>query len=428
MKETLASLRSLLRTRGRGVKEGPIQTVGDRETSILASRGFLLVLALLTVALLALRAGGFAALSLTMLLVGLCARREAVRGGRELKLSADAPSRPLRVGESSDVTLRLENTSLRPARRTELVMPVPARPCALPAEGLEPAFAHVYDDDGKTADLPLWRCLVGQLPAGSEAEISLRWDAVKRGLLDFGEAAVRTGDRLGLTFCETRPPFAGSAALTVWPRRVPVKTEAFLQSLWDGAAGRRGYAEDPTRLKNVREYREGDNVRRLDQRMLARTGELMIREYETVLPCSIRLLCDVASFGPGEELEEAISVMASLFEDLQVRGIPCSLTLPEGVGAPADLTEAALEELLTALALLREESALPLCQEELLVSPRPGERRWLFARSLQDLSDPAFFRRLAESGLTAVLTHPEGAEGADATVLALESLEGGCGK
>lgn len=403
----------------------PARTIGDRESSILPSLGFLAVTGLASVLLLTLRATGFGALCLAMFLLGFAARRQAVRGGKGLSLSVDAPSRPLRVGESAGFSLRLNNDSRRPARRVEISYPVPPLPCARPLEGLEPGLRLAFGEEGRPEDLPVWLCRPGKLPGQSEAEIPLLWQAEKRGLLRCGDAAVRTGDDLGLTFSETHPPVKGETLLTVWPRRVPVKTEAFLQNLWDGQAGRRGYAEDPTLLRSVRDYREGDSARRLDKRMLARTGELMIREYETVLPCSLRFICDVNSFGPGEELEESISIMASLLEELCRRGIPCSLTLPAAGGDPVNLTEAPLEELLTALALLEEDKAQPLFPEELLSAPRPGERRWLFASSLRSLSAPAYFDRLAENGLTAVLKQPEGAEAFPGAVLAAESLLGG---
>ena len=91
--------------------------------------------------------------------------------------------------------------------------------------------------------------------------------------------SVRVSDPFGLV--ELGRSFRSTATLTVTPRTVPLPPIP-LGGAWTGSGDNRprafaiGSAEDVT----VREYRRGDDLRRVHWRSSARVGELMVRREE----------------------------------------------------------------------------------------------------------------------------------------------------
>ena len=100
-----------------------------------------------------------------------------------------------------------------------------------------------------------------------------------RGKFDIGPMTVRVVDPFGLV--ELARAFQTTVPLTVTPRTVPLSSIP-LGGAWTGSGDNRprafatGSAEDVT----VREYRRGDDLRRVHWRSSARVGELMVRREE----------------------------------------------------------------------------------------------------------------------------------------------------
>ena len=127
---------------------------------------------------------------------------------------------------------------------------------------------------------------------------------------------VRVSDPFGLV--ELGRAFHTTVPLTVTPRTVPL-TQIPLGGAWTGSGDNRprafatGSAEDVT----VREYRRGDELRRVHWRSSAKIGELMVRREEQPWQSRATLFFDNrlrAHRGQGiaSSLEAAVSAAASI--------------------------------------------------------------------------------------------------------------------
>nr|WP_207950426.1 DUF58 domain-containing protein [Nocardioides ochotonae] len=155
-----------------------------------------------------------------------------------------------------------------------------------------------------------------------------------RGRFEIGPMRVRVGDPFGLV--EVERAFQTAVPLTVTPRTVPLPTIP-LGGAWTGSGDNRprafatGSAEDVT----VREYRRGDDLRRVHWRSSARMGELMVRREEQPWQSRATLFLDnraVAHRGQGvaSSLEAAVSAAASIAVHLGHRGFTVRLVTATG--------------------------------------------------------------------------------------------------
>ncbi len=155
-----------------------------------------------------------------------------------------------------------------------------------------------------------------------------------RGRFDIGPMAVRVTDPFGLI--ELGRAFHTTASLTVTPRTV-VLPGIPLGGAWTGSGDNRprafatGSAEDVT----VREYRRGDDLRRVHWRSSARVGELMVRREEQPWQSRATVFLDnrlISHRGQGvaSSLEAAVSVAASVAVHLSQRGYAVRLVTASG--------------------------------------------------------------------------------------------------
>jgi len=155
-----------------------------------------------------------------------------------------------------------------------------------------------------------------------------------RGRFEIGPMSVRVSDPFGMV--ELGRAFQSSARLVVTPRTVPLPTIP-LGGAWTGSGDNRprvfasGSAEDVT----VREYRRGDDLRRVHWRSSARVGELMVRREEQPWQSRATLFLDNrirAHRGQGiaSSLEAAVSAAASVAVHLSRRGFTVRLVTATG--------------------------------------------------------------------------------------------------
>jgi uncharacterized protein (DUF58 family) len=155
-----------------------------------------------------------------------------------------------------------------------------------------------------------------------------------RGHFDIGPMSVRVSDPFGLV--ELGRSFQATVPLTVTPRTVPLPAIP-LGGGWTGSGDNRprafaaGSAEDVT----VREYRRGDDLRRVHWRSSARLGELMVRREEQPWQSRATLFLDNrqrAHRGQGiaSSLEAAVSAAASVAVHLSQRGFAVRLVTASG--------------------------------------------------------------------------------------------------
>jgi uncharacterized protein (DUF58 family) len=137
-----------------------------------------------------------------------------------------------------------------------------------------------------------------------------------RGRFRVGPLTVRLTDPFGM--CEVARSFSASDVLVVTPQVVGLP-EIRLGGDWAGAgeSRARSVATSGEDDAATRDYRQGDDLRRIHWRSTARRGELMVRREEQPWQSRAALLVDCRGGvhhgdGPASSLEWAVSAAASV--------------------------------------------------------------------------------------------------------------------
>jgi uncharacterized protein (DUF58 family) len=155
-----------------------------------------------------------------------------------------------------------------------------------------------------------------------------------RGKFFIGPMTVTVSDPFGLI--EQNRSFHTRTPLVVTPKVVPLPVIP-LSGAWTGSGDNRprafatGSAEDVT----VREYRRGDDLRRVHWRSSARVGELMVRREEQPWQSRATVFLDNRKLshrgsGAASSLEQAVSLTASIAVHLIQRGFMVRLVTAAG--------------------------------------------------------------------------------------------------
>jgi len=233
-------------------------------------------------------------------------------GRARYRLSCERSLQPLRVpvGQAARVTLSLKNAGRLPSSVLMLEDEVPY------ALGTRPRF--VIDQIG-----PRWR---------REIEYTLRSDV--RGRFQVGPLSVRVCDPFGLI--EIDRAFAARHSLTVTPQVQPLP-DGHLFGEWSGSGDNRprAFAAAGTEDVLIREYRHGDDLRRVHWRSTARVGELMVRREEQPWQTRATLLMDTRASahrgsGPASSFEWLVTATASVGVHLSGQGYALRLVSETG--------------------------------------------------------------------------------------------------
>jgi uncharacterized protein (DUF58 family) len=169
---------------------------------------------------------------------------------------------------------------------------------------------------GTTVEVPVGRGLaefpVPSLRAGRTYEEVFVVPTSVRGVLPVGPVRTIQGDPIGLLRRESAG--AEPLRLFVHPRTIPVPSMStgFVRDL-EGNPTRDLSASDVA-FHAVREYAPGDERRHIHWRSSAKTGTLMVRQFEETRRSHILIALSVASpdYATDEEFELAVSVAGSL--------------------------------------------------------------------------------------------------------------------
>lgn len=155
-----------------------------------------------------------------------------------------------------------------------------------------------------------------------------------RGRYRIGPLSVRLTDPFGL--CELARSFASVEELVVTPVVHPLPAVR-LGGDWAGGgeAASRSVAVSGSDDATTREYRYGDDLRKVHWKSTARTGELMVRREEQPFQSRATLLLDGRmgahrGDGPGSSFEWAVSAVASIGVSLSRAGFVLSLLRDSG--------------------------------------------------------------------------------------------------
>jgi uncharacterized protein (DUF58 family) len=256
-------------------------------------------------------------LRVAILLAALPLLAAAYVGRTRYRLSCSRSLQPHRVqvGGSSRVVLRLQNLSRLPTGTMLLEDRLPYALGSRPRLVLERLGPH----------------------QASSVAYTVRADV--RGRYEVGPLVVRLTDPFGL--CELVRAFPSIDKLTVIPQVVPLPSVR-LAGEYAGAGESRArsvavHGEDDAA---TREYRYGDDLRRVHWRSTARVGELMVRREEQPWESRATVVLDTRSFahrgeGPTASFEWAVSAAASIALHLRHNGYKLRLVTDSGIDVDA---------------------------------------------------------------------------------------------
>lgn len=186
------------------------------------------------------------------------------------------------------------------------------------------------------------RFVVDRLGAQAGVEVHYPLRCERRGRYRLGPVAVRLRDPFGLA--ELGKSFADVDELVVTPAVHPLPLVR-LGGEWAGLgeSTRRSVATAGEDDASVREYRLGDDLRRVHWRSTARRGELMVRREEQPWESRAVLLLDTRATahtgeGPTSSLEWAVSAVASVGVHLDREGFALRLVFDTGTSVEAAAT------------------------------------------------------------------------------------------
>ncbi|MBF4160614.1 DUF58 domain-containing protein [Nocardioides acrostichi] len=248
--------------------------------------------------------------------------------------------------------------------------------------------------------------------AGWQRRVTYQVRSDVRGRFEIGPMTVRITDPFGLI--ELGRTFTSKASLVV----TPAITVLPVVPLGAGAGGSgevrpRSFATGSAEDVTVREYRRGDDLRRVHWRSSARTGDLMVRREEQPWQARATVLLDhraAAHRGQGvaSSLETAVSAAASVVAHLTQRGFWVRLATADGElvrtsggqGYGPASPEAGVQAVLESLAVLEPSRSRALDSRWL----GDGEHHGLVVAVLGDLgdADTATLRRIRSQSSSAL--------------------------
>ncbi len=251
------------------------------------------------------------------------------------RLSCTRLLRPARVpvDTPAEVVLRLSNLSRLPSG---LLLVEDALPYTL---GTRPRF------------------VLDRVEPHGEREVSYPVRSETRGRYRIGPLALRLADPFGMV--ELSQSFASYDELVITPRleRLP---PVRLGGAWTGGGDAQSRAVAAAGEDDVvpREYRRGDDLRRVDWRSTARLGELMVRREEQPWQSRGAILLDTRAaahrgHGLGASIEWAVAAAASIGSHLARSGYALRLVTDTGEELTAPIGTGFEDLLLDRLATIR---------------------------------------------------------------------------
>ncbi|WP_328957172.1 DUF58 domain-containing protein [Kitasatospora purpeofusca] len=185
---------------------------------------------------------------------------------------------------------------------------------------------------------PRPRFVLDRVEPRGHREVSYRVRSDLRGRYPLGPLQLRLSDPFGM--CELNRSFAASDVLTVVPQVLPLP-HVRLTGEWAGQGESRtrslALAGDDDVI--LREYRSGDDLRRVHWKSTARYGELMVRREEQPRRARATVLLDTRETGhrgsgPASSFEWAVACAASVSVHLLERGYQTRLLTDTGHAVP----------------------------------------------------------------------------------------------
>jgi uncharacterized protein (DUF58 family) len=153
----------------------------------------------------------------------------------------------------------------------------------------------------------------------------------RRGVYALGPAEVLGRDPFGILRFAAR--FERRDEVVVYPRTFDLQDFPVLGG--GPEAGSRGILRRGDEFSGLREYRQGDDRRHIHWKSVARTGELVVKEFVEDAPRRFAVALDLRRWGARSseaEVEDAVSAAGSVLRYLHGLGLPSRLILNDSAG------------------------------------------------------------------------------------------------
>lgn len=217
-------------------------------------------------------------------------------------------------------------------------------------EGRLPVGMLLFEDQLPRELGTVQRFMLDRMGSSWNRTVSYTVQPPRRGHFELGPLAVRVSDPFG--FIGLTRSFRTTSRLVVTPRVTRLPATSIGGAIAESGerrmrASSAGSAEDVT----VREYRRGDDLRRVHWRSTARAGELMVRREEEPWQNRATVLLDTRrvahTVGPDGSMEWAVEAAASICVHLGRSGYSLRLVTERSItqDAVAESTALVLDEL-----------------------------------------------------------------------------------
>lgn len=165
-------------------------------------------------------------------------------------------------------------------------------------------------------DLPIGddheRFTISTLAAGQSRQTNVEFTAIRRAILPIGPLSIRKGDPFGLVRHEKK--LVDQINVFIHPQTIMLNTlnAGIPRDLEGQPSGE--IVDDDLDFYGLREYEPGDDVRNVHWLSTAKTGSLMIRQYEATRRTDTALTISVNpdDYMDAREFELAVSIHASI--------------------------------------------------------------------------------------------------------------------
>ncbi len=225
---------------------------------------------------------------------------------RRLVIRQKVDQQHLFFGEEVTLSISIENRKLLPLSWLDV------------EDKITPPLSNIKKQDFRLQKIPqdilLTTWLLGPLQRVTRR---YRMRGLSRGLHTFGPVRLRSSDPFGWLECEVTVP--ATERLLIYPLIAPLETLG-LSSIhpFGDYASRHRLLEDPLQITGVRDYRQGDDLRRIHWKATAHTGTLQSKVYEPSSQRRLLVLLDAWNYsdiwkGPDLDIQElSITVAASI--------------------------------------------------------------------------------------------------------------------
>jgi len=204
------------------------------------------------------------------------------------------------------------------------------------------------------------RLVVAGIPPRCLQTVRYKLICRQRGRYMIGPLTIHFTDPFGLARVRMEAP--SRSEVVVYPEIEPISTSGLVtQGAGTGEAAVRHLHRSAAEFYTMREYVEGDDLRRIHWPSVAKTGELMIRQDESTRRSAATLFLDtrqsaLGAYGsPG--FERGVSIAASLGRALSRSGFSLRLAMAEH--PPHPVGEEALLDLLAGVVPSRARTLAP---------------------------------------------------------------------